>query len=69
MIVTIRTPDTNHQGIGIFEALKFGLETERYADNTFDLVVHDMSKANMIANSCRGKILSIVDQLQYPVYE
>jgi hypothetical protein len=69
MIVTIRTPSASQQLAGMFEAMKFGLEAERYVDNTFDLVTHDMKKAEMIANYCKGKITSIVDGLQYPTYE
>jgi hypothetical protein len=69
MIATIQTASTSMQGVGIFEAMKFGLETERYADNTFDLVAHDMDKVMAIATKCNGKILSINDGYVYPTYE
>jgi hypothetical protein len=69
MIVTIKTPNPRAQLKGMFEAMKYGLEAEKYVDNSFDLVVHDLTKAEYIANYCGGKIKTIVDQLQYPVYE
>jgi len=69
MIVTIKTASANNQLAGMFEAMKFGLETERYPDNTFDLVAHDMTKVNAIADYCKGKIVSIVDGHTYSTYE
>jgi hypothetical protein len=69
MIVTIKTASANSQFVGMFEAMKYGLETERYSDNTFDLVASDMTKVNAIADYCKGKIVSIVDGYTYPTYE
>jgi hypothetical protein len=68
MIVTITTPSANHQLAGMFEAMKHGLETEKYADNSFDLTVQDLDKAKKIANSCGGTISNIMERLEYPRY-
>ena len=69
MIVTIKTASANNQLAGMFEAMKYGLEAERYPDNTFDLVAHDMTKVNAIADYCQGKIVSIVDGHTYSTYQ
>ena len=69
MIVTIKAPTASSQFNGMFEAMKYGLESERYPDNTFDLVVQDISKAETIANYCKGKIVSVVDGYTYSTYE
>lgn len=69
MIVTISTPSAKHQLAGMFEAMKYGLETERYADNSFDLTVQDLDKAKKIAEYCKGQISSILDRLEYPHYQ
>jgi hypothetical protein len=68
MIVTITTPSSKHQLAGMFEAMKHGLETEQYADNSFDLTVQDLDKAKKIAEYCQGKIATILDRLEYPLY-
>ena len=68
MIVTITTPSATHQLAGMFEAMKHGLETEKYADNSFDLVVHDLERAKKIADFCQGQISNILDRLEYPRY-
>lgn len=65
MIVTIKTANRNQLNVGICEAFRYGLEIEPYVDNTFDLTVHDMDKANRVATSCKGKIISIVDRVQF----
>lgn len=65
MIVTITTPSAKHQLVGMFEAMKYGLETERYADNSFDLTVQDIEKAKAIAQYCNGQISTILDRLEY----
>jgi len=68
MIVTITTPSSKHQLAGMFEAMKHGLETEQYADNSFDITVQDLDKAKKIAKYCQGNISNILDRLEYPNY-
>lgn len=66
MIVTIQTSSANAKALGLFEAMKYGLEAEPYADNSFDLISQDMDKVKAIANYCNGKIVSVFDGYSYP---
>jgi hypothetical protein len=55
MIVNIKT---NKAGMvkANFEAMKFGLEFEPYADNTFDVTVYDNVVLDHILKKCNGTI-------------
>lgn len=68
MVVTIQTASAGQQSIGMFEAMKHGLDAEPYADNTFDVVVKDLDKARTIAKLCDGKILTALERTEYPLY-
>lgn len=62
MIVTIQTASAKALGIGLFEAMKHGLEADPYADNSFDLTVQDMKKVDSILGYCGGKVVAVVDR-------
>ena len=69
MVVTIQTASAGLQSIGMFEAMKHGLDAEPYADNTFDVVVQNLDKAKTIAEMCKGKILTVLERTEYPYYQ
>jgi hypothetical protein len=66
MIATIRTPSRSSTGAGVFEAIKHGVEFDIYDDTHFDIVIHNQSRADLIAQAANGKIVAVVDSL--PVY-
>lgn len=66
MIATIKAQSKSYVGAGVFEAIKHGLEYDVYDENHFDIVVHDQSRADLIARAAHGKIVAVVDSL--PVY-
>lgn len=68
MVVTITTPSKKMLGVGVFEALKMGLETQVYGDTHFDLVVHDQMRTDIVVNACNGTIISITDSMNISPY-
>ena len=62
MIATIKAPTKSAMTNGLFKAMTLGVEAESYADNTFDIVVHDQIKADLIASAARGKIVAVTDK-------
>lgn len=57
MIVTIKTKRSK-MPFAKFEALKFGLDFEAHADDTFDLTVHDNTMLDHIVKSCSGTVIA-----------
>ena len=57
MIVNIRTSRAGMTKAG-FEAMKFGLDFTPYADNTFDVTVHDSVMLEHIVKQCDGTVLA-----------
>jgi len=57
MIVTIKT---NKAGMAKawFESVKYGLDFEAHADNTFDLTVYRDDQLNSIVSACAGSIVA-----------
>lgn len=68
MVVTIQTASSSMLNVGVFEAMKYGLEAEPFADYSFDLTVQDLDKARAVAQKCNGKILTILERTEYPYY-
>lgn len=58
MILTIQAPDKSHLRSGLFEAMKLGLTTEEFVDDTFEIIVHSQSKLDRILEKSSGKIIS-----------
>lgn len=60
MIVTVRTTKAGMSN-AYFESIKFGLDFERHADDTFDIIVHDQSMLDYVLKSCNGTIVAKQD--------
>ena len=69
MVVTIQTASAGQQSVGMFEAMKHGIDAEAYSDNSFDVVVQNLDKAKTIADYCKGKILTVLERTEYPYYQ
>lgn len=58
MILTIQAADKNSFKTAIWEASEMmGLDVEPYADNTFQVIVHDRLKVERILNKSKGKVI------------
>lgn len=65
MIVTIKAPSRREAARAEFECIKFGIECDYMQDNYFDITVHDMEKAKIIADKCRGEIVAVIDKILF----
>lgn len=65
MIVTIKAPSRRLAARAEFECIKYGIECDYMEDNHFDIVVHDPAKASIIAASCHGTIVAVVDKILF----
>jgi len=56
----IATIKTNRAGMvtAWMESIKYGLEFEPHADNTFDLTVHRDDQLDKIVSACAGSIIA-----------
>jgi 2-keto-3-deoxy-L-rhamnonate aldolase RhmA len=62
MIATIKSPSKSSMKNGLWQAMMLGIEAEPYADNSFDIVVHDQTKADLIAKAAHGKIVAVTEK-------
>jgi|APCry1669188970_1035186.scaffolds.fasta_scaffold51507_2 hypothetical protein len=66
MIVTVKTSKAGMSN-AYFESIKFGLDFEKHADDTFDLIVHDDKMLEYVLKSCNGTVLAKQDVVgMYP---
>ena len=65
MIATVRTKGRSSLVIANFEAMKFGLDFEPHADNTFDITVHDNVMLDHIVKKCNGTVIATQDFTQF----
>lgn len=68
MIATIKASNITSLKKGLFKAMLLGVEAEPHADLTFDIIVHDQKKADIIANSAGGKIIAVADKIPLHTY-
>lgn len=60
MIVTVKTSKAGMSN-AYFESIKFGLDFEAYADNTFDVIVHSQPMLDYVLKACNGTIVAKQD--------
>lgn len=66
MIVTVKTTKAGMSN-AYFESIKFGLDFEKHADNTFDIIVHDQAMLDYVVKACNGTIIAKQDVVgMYP---
>ena len=66
MIVTVKTSKAGMSN-AYFESIKFGLDFEKHADGTFDLIVHDDKMLDYVLKSCNGEVIAKQDVVgMYP---
>lgn len=63
MVVTILAPSASAVNRAAFQATLMGLELTPMSDNTFDLTVANLDKAEYISNFIDGKVLAIADKV------
>lgn len=57
MIVTVKTSKAG-MAKAWFESIKYGLDFEPHADNTFDITVHRNDQLDGIMSACAGEIVA-----------
>ena len=69
MIVTIKAPSAAAAKRGAFQAsMQMGLDTD-LLDDCFNIVVHDLWKANHLAGMIDGEVIAVVDKMAYDTQE
>lgn len=58
MIFTIKSPNKSSLRAGLFEAMKLGLSTEEFVDNSFEVVVHHQAKLDRVLEKSNGTIIA-----------
>lgn len=58
MIFTIKSPSKASLRAGLFEAMKLGLSTEEFIDNSFEVVVHSQTKLDRVLDKSHGTIIA-----------
>lgn len=58
MIFTIKSPDKASLRAGLFEAMKLGLSTEEFVDDSFEVIVHSQVKLDRVLDKSRGTIIA-----------
>jgi hypothetical protein len=68
MITTVLAPSRKMMGVGIFEAIKFGVEFERLNDTTIEFSSAKEERIDLIVNKMCGTVLSSVNQVDIHPY-
>ena len=68
MIATIKAPTLTDMKRGLWKAMDLGVEYDTFSDNTFNIVVHQQYRADMIAEAARGTIIAVVDKMPIRPY-
>ena len=65
MIVTLKAP-TARMGAGMqFECIKMGVECDPFDGLHYDLIIHDINRATLIADKFNCEIVSVIDKILF----
>lgn len=65
MIVTIKAPTSASARVGLFEAIKCGLDCTYMEGDILNLVVTDLNRATRLSDKIGGTVVAVVDRMEW----